>query len=77
MSNESRKIKPVSFNVRDEYENGLLQFVKSKNFSRYIKRLIEDDMKKLNSGQVHNAPNTTTVEDNHSYEEKEAMSSFF
>jgi len=86
MSNEGRKIKPVSFNIRDEYEYSLLEFVETvnpltgrvKSFSKYIKRLIEDDMKRTNRGMVHNVLGyQDDYEQEYSVETKDAMSSFF
>lgn len=78
MSNEGRKIKPVSFSIDDEYEKELLQFVeKIKNFSGYVKRLIDNDMRHKNGGMVHYAPEVVAVEQNYTDETIEAMSSFF
>ncbi|WP_252503302.1 hypothetical protein [Sporosarcina sp. Marseille-Q4943] len=41
----TRKIQPVSFNMENEYENGLYEFAmeQDKYFSKYVKRLIEKD----------------------------------
>lgn len=61
MSIESRKNNSVSFNLLDDFELKLLEHAekvnsrtnKKRNFSRYVKRLIEEDMmKEQNQGIV-------------------------
>lgn len=39
----NRKLQPVSFNLDDPFEVQLLNYAKEKNFSRYVKRLIQRD----------------------------------
>lgn len=85
MSKENRKNKPVSFNTKDEYDLMLLTHAekinpltgKPRNFSKYIKRLIEDDMKPTSNKGVIVSNSATMIDDNaYSSETKEAMSSF-
>lgn len=46
-----RKVRPVSFNLKDTEERKLNDFVSKRTFSSYIKRLIMLDMEKeLNRG---------------------------
>jgi len=92
MSNEGRKNKPVSFNINDEHELALLKHAerinpltgKPINFSKEVKRLIEEDMKR---GRTDNRStgsefkidrNEPIIEEEETYslETKEAMSSF-
>lgn len=42
---KKRAVQPVSFNLTDEYEKDLYEYALSqqKYFSRYVKRLIEND----------------------------------
>lgn len=48
-----RKIKSVSFSLKDKYDVELFEFAKEKDdFSRYVKRLILVD--KLTNGSVEN-----------------------
>lgn len=57
-----RKTKSISFDLTDNFENELLIYVEDKDrgkFSRYIKRLIADDMNK----SIHHIPTTYNVED--------------
>lgn len=78
MSNSNRKLKAVSFNIEDEYEEKLLEHVNSiKNFSGYVKRLINDDMRGLGQNILQFVPNKDEIRDEYSNEDKEAMSSFF
>ena len=77
MSNKNRKLKAVSFNIEDEYEEKLLEYVESiKNFSGYVKRLINDDMRGLGSSMVSFVPKMDSIRDEYSEEDREAMSSF-
>jgi len=85
-SNENRKNKPVSFNLKDELDLELLAHAemvnpltgKSRNFSKYVKRLIEEDMK----GGDHNyktegtKSHVSTEKDFYTIEIKEAQGSF-
>lgn len=56
MSNDNRKIKPVSFSLIDERDVKRLEHAerinpltgKPQNFGRYIKELIDDDMRGIN-----------------------------
>jgi len=54
MANKNdRKIKSVSFGLKDKYDLELLEFVNEKDdFSRYVKRLILVD--KVTNGSVEN-----------------------
>lgn len=77
MSNKNRKLKAVSFNMDDKFEEGLLEYVETiKNFSGYVKRLINDDMRGMGGGMVHFVPKMNGIRDEYSDEDKEAMSSF-
>ncbi|MGE7946453.1 hypothetical protein [Lysinibacillus sp. NPDC093688] len=92
MSNEGRKNKPVSFNINDEHELELLKHVerinpltgKPINFSKEVKRLIEEDMKrsmesKRSTGNEIRIDRNEPIiheEETYSIETKEAMSSF-
>lgn len=92
MSNEGRKNKPVSFNTTDEHDLALLKHAerinpltgKPINFSKEVKRLIEEDMKrcKEREGSTGNEiiidRNEPIIHEEESYsiETKEAMSSF-
>lgn len=83
--NENRKNKPVSFNLKDEFDLELLAHAemvnhltgKPRNFSKYVKRLIEDDMK---GGSHHkaddNKPHVNPDKDFYTMEIKEAQGSF-
>lgn len=69
----SRKCKTVSFDLSDKHEEDLLKYAEScGKFSRYVKRLIEEDRKRK----------LAPISDNNEHEEKkddytiEAMSSF-
>lgn len=78
MSEKKRKLKAVSFSLDDEYENGLFNYIdKMKNFSGYVKRLIDKDMRSLDIGLVHHVPEANITEYDISNEDREAMSSFF
>jgi hypothetical protein len=46
MPRENVRVKSVHFNVTNETDNKLLQFIGKKNFSKYVKELIQTDMKK-------------------------------
>lgn len=88
MSNEGRKNKPVSFNLKDEHDTALLNHAeqinpltgKPRNFSKYVKKLIEDDMNrgKDSSNGVRVDLNEPVLQDEdvYSIEVKEAMNSF-
>ena len=90
MSNENRKNKPVYFSKIDPLDVTLLEHAekinpltgKPQNFSKYVKRLIEDDMKREQHGGNHH--NGFTIIDSPKIDEdeeytldvKDAMSSF-
>lgn len=86
MSNEGRKNKPVSFNINDEHDLALLQHAeqtnpltgKPRNFSKYVKRLIEEDMKRPLQSEIKIDRNEPIIieEETYSIETKEAMNSF-
>jgi hypothetical protein len=40
------RVKSVHFNVTNEDDNKMLQFVGKRNFSKYVKELIREDIKK-------------------------------
>lgn len=88
---KSRETKSVYFGLTDSFDVELLNHAKQinpltgkeRNFSRYIKRLIEEDMKRAKYGGSNSngtsVPqyNTPVVEEDYSEEKKEAMMSFF
>ncbi|MFJ7699965.1 hypothetical protein [Lysinibacillus fusiformis] len=86
MSNEGRKNKPVSFNTNDEHDLALLQHAeqinpltgKPRNFSKYVKRLIEEDMKRPLQSEIRIDRNEPIISEEEAYsiETKEAMNSF-
>lgn len=86
MSNEGRKNKPVSFNTKDEHDLALLNHAeqinpltgKSRNFSKYVKRLIEEDMNRGPQSEIRIDRNEPIIreEETYSIETKEAMNSF-
>ncbi|WEA37508.1 hypothetical protein [Lysinibacillus fusiformis] len=85
MSNEGRKNKPVSFNISDEHDLPLLNHAeqtnpltgKPRNVSKYVKRLIEEDMKRLPQSKFRIDRNEPIIiEETYSSETKEAMNSF-
>ncbi|MFT9816275.1 hypothetical protein [Lysinibacillus sp. NPDC056185] len=86
MSNEGRKNKPVSFNITDEHDLALLKHAeqinplteKPRNFSKYVKRLIEEDMKRGPESEIRIDKNEPVLHEDETYsiETKEAMNSF-
>jgi hypothetical protein len=46
MPRENVRVKSVHFNVTNETDHKLLQFIGKKNFSKYVKELIQEDVKK-------------------------------
>lgn len=88
MSNPNRKNKTISFNALDEHDMSLLEHAerinkltgKPRNFSKYVKQLIEADMKRgsITNNVVRVDYNETISRDDDTYtiEVKEAMSSF-
>lgn len=90
MSGKDRKIKNVSFSLKDEFEAELLDYAekpfngKKRDFSKFVKRLIAEE-KKRNSPGNDQGYNPAKLVDNHISEEtnfdtpdmKEAMGSFF
>ena len=72
----SRKCKTVSFDMEDKHEEDLLKHVESQGkFSRYVKRLIANDMEDKsivsNTASINNEDNSE--KDDYT---KEAMSKF-
>ncbi|MGE7596945.1 hypothetical protein [Lysinibacillus fusiformis] len=86
MSNEGRKNKPVRFNISDEHDFALLNHAeqtnlltgKPRNVSKYVKRLIEEDMKRPLQSKFRIDRNEPIIieEETYSIETKEAMNSF-
>ncbi|GAB0168831.1 hypothetical protein LSPCS325_22680 [Lysinibacillus sp. CTST325] len=86
MSKNGRKNKPVSFNTNDEYDLALLKHAKQinpltdkpRNFSKYVKRLIEEDMKRRSGNEIRIVRNEPIIheEETYSIKTKEAMNSF-
>jgi len=83
--NENRKNKPVSFNLKDEFDLELLAHAeqvnpltgKARNFSKYVKRLIEDDMKGGSQRKVEDdKPHVNPDKYFYTMEIKEAQGSF-
>jgi len=76
----------VSFNTKDEHDLALLNHAeqknpltgKAQNFSKYVKRLIEEDMKRSPSSGIQIDLNRPILDDEETYsiETKEAMNSF-
>lgn len=66
MSEEKQKRKPVYFSLQDEFDLKLLAHAekinpvtnKPQNFSKYVRRLIEEDMNKRSTGGVNMLPGT-------------------
>lgn len=85
-SNENRKNKPVSFNLTDEFDLKLLDHAeqvnplsnKKRNFSKYVKRLIEEDMKgdSRDSKTVDVKSHVNPDKDFYTMEVKQAQGSF-
>ncbi|MBC9702367.1 MAG: hypothetical protein H9W83_07490 [Leuconostoc sp.] len=90
MSNDNRKNKPVYFSKIDPLDVTLLEHAekinpltgKPQNFSKYVKRLIEDDMKREQHGGNHHSDFTiidspkTDDDEDYTLEVKDAMNSF-
>lgn len=56
---KDRKIKPVSFSLVSEYDSRLLAYATATergNFSQYIKRLIDEDMRGVSTSDNFNYP---------------------
>lgn len=66
MSEDKQKRKPVYFSLQDEFDLDLLAHAekinpltnKPQNFSKYVRRLIEEDMKRGSTGGVNILPGT-------------------
>jgi hypothetical protein len=55
----SRKVKSVSFNQNDPFENEMYEFAKNyPNFSSFVKRLIQNAMR----GKIENAQQIKSVQ---------------
>ena len=77
-----RTTKSISFNLVDEFDMQLLahaekvnSYGKKRNFSKYVKRLIEKDMLKDNNGRVEDS----SIKPSEEYQDgdsKSAMNSF-
>ena len=90
MSKDDRKIKPVSFNKKDPHELALLEYAErinpltgeKQNFSKYVRRLIEEDMKREQQGGKNNLGGYTVIDiendegEDYTIEVKDAMNSF-
>lgn len=46
MSRENVKVKSVHFNIKNEDEKKMLKSIGKKNFSKYVKQLIKEDVRK-------------------------------
>ena len=46
MAEKNRFSKPVAFNNKNESDQKILKYVKKKNFSGYVKKLILEDIKR-------------------------------
>ena len=85
-----RKNKTMSFNVSDPHELELLTHAeqinpltgKAQNFSKYVKRLIEEDINKIKFGNQHVNHSYTSIDNNNELTEgftnevKEDLKSF-
>lgn len=79
-----RKNKTISFNEDDVHELELLQHAekvnpltgKAQNFSKYVKRLIDADMRQIQSPRIAQAAYEVEIVDERENELKEAMHSF-
>lgn len=91
MSNENRKNKPVYFSKVEPHDLELLEHAekinpltgKARNFSKYVKKLIEEDIKRERQGGNHHAGAITIIDspkydedEDYTIEVKNAMSSF-
>lgn len=86
----SRKNKTISFNAEDPHELALLKHAekinpltgKEQNFSKYVKRLIEEDMRREQQGGNTNSGSFTIIDkqndedEDYTIEVKNAMNSF-
>lgn len=74
----SRKCKTVSFDLLDKHEVELMEYAENQGkFSRYVKRLINDDMnKKLENKNDNDNSNNGTSEDKKDNYTLEAMNGF-
>ncbi|MEO4053824.1 hypothetical protein [Solibacillus sp. CAU 1738] len=82
----SRHNKSVSFNIKDEFDVALLTHAekinplkgKPRNFSKYVKKLIEDDMNRRHSNNGSLIFNNSMINEVEEYtsEIKNAMNSF-
>ncbi|PEK70427.1 hypothetical protein [Bacillus pseudomycoides] len=52
--------KPVAFNKRNEKDKIMLNHVKRRNFSGYVKKLIWEDIKLKKTGMIPNIPGTSS-----------------
>ena len=56
MSEKNRFSKPVAFNHKNEKDQSILEHVKRRNFSGYVKRLILEDMQKKGKPYIEPDP---------------------
>lgn len=60
----SRRCKTVSFDLSDKFEEELLEYAEAQGkFSRYVKRLIEDDRKRKLNMNYDNGSNEEEKDD--------------
>lgn len=74
-----RKIQPVSFSLVSEYDSRLLAYATAAergNFSQYVKRLIDEDMRGVQQTAPMYAPTQGHVEPKPTNEDADAMSGF-
>lgn len=76
---KDRKIKPVSFSLVSEYDSRLLVYATAAgrgNFSQYIKRLIDEDMRGVQRATPMYAPVQEYKDPVPTNEDADAMSGF-
>lgn len=73
---KKRHNQPVSFNLTNKYEAGLLEFAleQDKYFSKYIKRLIEQDRTRNHTQQTQQAVSIPI--NKYLHEKKETLDAF-
>lgn len=86
MNGKTRTVKPVSFSLKDEFEVELLKHAekvfngKKRDFSKYVKRLIAEDMRGDSQGGYSKKKvekHVSGEEGFYTMEVKDAMNSFF
>lgn len=53
---QNKVVKPVAFNITKPDDVKMLEFLKRRNFSGYVKKLIWQDIKKQEEKKVQNEP---------------------